>query len=882
MNNQIHKPQTGIRKRKVRPLGIRTAAAVLFLCGLAFCTPIPQVSAAPIAVQASGKASVQAEAGQRAAGALVQAEAGQRATDTLVQAAAERVFTDAAGEAPEDQGPVTIEVEYGYGNAAKGGRYLPVTVTIGNHQEEPLSGELQIKSQESDGTIYYYNWNVEIEPLAEYKRSEYIPLGSRADELYFTLLDHQEQVIVNKHVVLNVSWDVPELFIGILSDNPEQLQYMDGVGINYSTLRTRTFLLQEEMFPEEEAGLNLLDVLVVNNYKLRKLSEEQTAAIMDWVYNGGVLILGTGKRVDDTLGRFAPELLDDSYGTPYPRHIDLGENFPTDNPGEGMMEISCVDVPLHGGNVILSSSGFPILTAAAKEQGLIGVAAFDLADIAEFCESQNAYVDYFFTNLLGEERVKRLAEVVYSGNSGKFLSVQSLINTGNVERLPNLALYAVIVVVYIVLLGPGLYLFLKNRELQIYYRRGAIVLAVVFAVMIYVLGSTTRFKSTFYTYATIEDVTEDYVTDITYVNIRNPYNHPYTVELDPSYSLLPITRTPRQRDAALAEFTGDEPYQIAIERHEDQVTVKGQNIVSFAPRYFQMERKRLNEDGIGITGEVDYFEGTVSGTITNQFPFALENTTLLLYGNMVYLDRLEAGETKKLDDLEVFRFPLNNSYVLAEQITGESKFLQTDIKNTEYLLAMKRTKMLMFYIDNYMTGYTADARVIAFSTEKEESQFLKNDEAETFGLTMLTSSVEVNASRNRFLYRSVLMKTPKVVSGVYDAKANSMTGTEPLTLEYQLGTDIHVESLTFEPVSELFLSSDSDNYIEAFTGSIYFYNHATGNFDKMDLEDRTMNVEELGPYLPPGNVLTVRYVYEGTGRYNAIQLPMPMAAGREQ
>ena len=82
-------------------------------------------------------------------------------------------------------------------------------------------------------------------------------------------------------------------------------------GINYSTLRTRTFELDEADFPEEEIGLDLLDVLVVNDYKLRNLSEKQIAAIMYWVHGGGILILGTGERVDDTLGRFAPELLDD-------------------------------------------------------------------------------------------------------------------------------------------------------------------------------------------------------------------------------------------------------------------------------------------------------------------------------------------------------------------------------------------------------------------------------------------------------------------------------------------------------------------------------------------------------------------------------------------
>ena len=100
-----------------------------------------------------------------------------------------------------------------------------------------------------------------------------------------------------------------------------------------------------------------------------------------------------------------------------------------------MLAISCVDVPLHGGNVILSSNGFPLLTAAVKEQGLVAVAAFDLGNIADFCEKQISYVDYLFTNLLGEERINQLAEVVYSGNSGRFWAVQGLINTGDVDKL---------------------------------------------------------------------------------------------------------------------------------------------------------------------------------------------------------------------------------------------------------------------------------------------------------------------------------------------------------------------------------------------------------------------------------------------------------------
>lgn len=785
-------------------------------------------------------------------------------------------------DAAQAEEPVTMEVQYGYDNTAKGGRYLPMEVTIGNNREQALSGTLQVRSMESDGTIYQYAYSVGAEALSKVTNQYNVPLGTSASQLLLTLQDEAGNTLLNKKVKLSVSRDVPELFIGLLSDEGWALQYLNDVGINYSTLRTRAFELSSADFPEDEIGLNLLDVLVVNNYTLRDLSEKQTAAIMDWVHSGGLLILGTGERVDDTLGRFTPELLDDSYGVPTLRHIDLGENFYLEEPGAGMLAIPCVDIPLHGGNVILSSSGFPLLTAASKQQGMIAVAGFDMGDISEFCEKHPGYVDHLFTSLMGEERINQLAEIVYSGNSGKFWSVQSLINTGNVDKLPNLMLYLGIIVVYLLLLGPGMYLFLKNRELQIYYRRGVLVLSLVFAGVIYLLGMTTRFKSTFYTYATIQDVTDDYVLETTYLNVRNPYNRPYTAELNPEYTVLPITRSYSQESADGLNFTEEEPYQIAISRTGGNLTVQGQNIASFASRYFQLERKNDNTEKIGIVGNVNYFEGKLSGTLTNQFPFPLENATLMLYGNMVFLDRMEPGETKNLEDLELIRFPLGDSYVVAERISGQSAFQQTDIADKHYLLALERSNLLKFYLDNYLTGYTADGRVIAFSTDKEESQFLNTPSAETYGLTMLTASVEINAYNDFSLYRSVLMKAPKVISGTYDAASNSMNGSEPLTLEYQLGTDISVESLRFEPISEAFLEEGSNSFIEAFTGSIYFYNYTSGNFDRMELDGETMDVSQLGAYLSPGNTMTVRYAYDGAGSYNSIQLPMPMVAGRER
>ncbi len=827
------------KRRYARPLRVWIAAVILLLGGLAFYALSTEVWA----------------------GSMAQNKEGETVSHSL--------------------GRVEIDVEYGYGNRVKGGRYIPVYITIANGQDLPAEGVLKIKSMESDGDIYHYDYDVTLKSGEKRKGRYYIPIGTDADRLFVELEDKAGAILAEQQVSLNVSQDVPELFVGILSDNPEDLEYLDGVGIHYSTLRTRSFMLDPKEFPDEAVGLNLLDVIVVNNFKLRELSEQQTSAVMDWVHSGGVLILGTGKRVGDTLGRFAPELLDDSYGSAVMRRLDLGEGFSLDRPEDGMFEIACVDISLHGGNIILSSGGFALLTAASKEQGLIGVAGFDLSDIQRFCQEHPSYVDHFFTSLLGETRINRLANVVYSGNSDQFWSVQSLINTGNVEKLPNLLAYAAVVILYLLIMGPGMYIFLKNRSLQIFYRQGVAVLAVVFAVIIYLMGMFTRFRSTFYTYAAIQDVTADYVTDTTYVNIRNPYNRPYQVELDPSYSVLPITRRSISASVGEAKFTGKESYQIAIERGEERLTIRGQDIPAFSPRYFKLERKQENTDNIGIAGNVDYFEGSISGEVTNHFPFPLENATLMLYGNMVLLGRLEPGQTCRLDGLEILRYPLNHSYAVAEQIIGEEQLQRADISDSAYLLAAERLNMLTFYLDNYLNNYMADARVIAFSTEKEERLFLR-EEGETYGHTMLTSSIEVHASRGQLLYRSVLMKMPRVISGEYNAESNSMSGMEPLVVEYEMGEELDVESLTFEPVSQVFSGNGRDSYIEAFTGSIYFYNHGSGNYDRIQFDGKKMNVDQLRPYLSPGNTLTVRYVYGGQKSYNAIQLPMPMVAGRER
>ena len=75
--------------------------------------------------------------------------------------------------------------------------------------------------------------------------------------------------------------------MGVLSDHPERLSYMDHMGINYSTLRTRLIELDQDTMPESRQELDQLDVLLINDFDTGSLDSRQLEAVWEWTQSGG-------------------------------------------------------------------------------------------------------------------------------------------------------------------------------------------------------------------------------------------------------------------------------------------------------------------------------------------------------------------------------------------------------------------------------------------------------------------------------------------------------------------------------------------------------------------------------------------------------------------
>ena len=289
--------------------------------------------------------------------------------------------------------------------------------------------------------------------------------------------------------------------------------------------------------------------------------------------------------------------------------------------------------------------------------------------------------------MLGSDTVDELAQEDYYGYSGSYFSVQGLVNTGNAGRLPKVAAYTVIVVVYLLLIGPGIYFYLKKRGIYRYYLPAVTLGAFLFTGIIYALGVKTRFREPFVTYASILDTSGEEAEEATYMNIRSPYNKPYSVILKPGYEVRPMTRSYYYDAVSAVRFTGEEEYHTNFVYQPERVEIKMRDTVAFSPNLFTLRRELEKTDAMGVQGNISYFDGVVSGTVKNCFEEPLENAALLINGKAVLLGRLEPGQTVSLDGKESCDYPVSYSYAAAQMVTGADQYEKAEIEDPDYLKA---------------------------------------------------------------------------------------------------------------------------------------------------------------------------------------------------
>ncbi|KAF0820334.1 hypothetical protein KIS4809_0914 [Bacillus sp. ZZV12-4809] len=201
---------------------------------------------------------------------------------------------------------IKVSLDEGFGGKVKRGEGFPLRIKMEN-TGEAFSGNLLISYHPSYNTSGAVTVKVEL-PAGSAKEYLVTVPGITEDHpsmyqniplltLYEGDWKDGKKVSFTGEKTLKPKFiDMATEVIGVLSENYDRVKEL-------RTLPSKSMLeLKREDLPDDATGLETLDYLIIDEFKISQLSDQQQKAIKDWVFRGGTLIAGGGPDAGGTYG----------------------------------------------------------------------------------------------------------------------------------------------------------------------------------------------------------------------------------------------------------------------------------------------------------------------------------------------------------------------------------------------------------------------------------------------------------------------------------------------------------------------------------------------------------------------------------------------------
>lgn len=288
--------------------------------------------------------------------------------------------------------------------------------------------------------------------------------------------------------------------VGILSDHFDRLGYMDLGGQTYYLQNSEKPVSLVEMDPEKLAEqLDGIYYLIIDQFDMSTLDKKSVEAIESWVDNGGWLIVGTGAYVEKTLGSFDSGFLGITWG-------DVSEPGEANDASIGMVNMDRYyffkDCGINFENMAIAelkdsgyksyeTDSFPGLVFG-KGNGCVTVLSFSLGED----EMQKASADVCRT-IYDETMVYSSSMGIYSSmDEWSYLGQSALGVIDHLNTTVDFTWMKVLIIVYVILVGPILYLILRKAKRSEWYWVGVPALALAFIGVIFLFGQSMKVHDT--------------------------------------------------------------------------------------------------------------------------------------------------------------------------------------------------------------------------------------------------------------------------------------------------------------------------------------------------------------------------------------------------
>lgn len=517
------------------------------------------------------------------------------------------------------------------------------------------------------------------------------------------------------------------------------------------------------------------------------------------------------------------------------------------------MEKTVLHLKMDNAQDILEEEDNVLIQKISYGQGNILVSGVDLGLDKELWYSVGSVLASLCENNISPARHKQLQK---EGNGELGMASDSLINalrlTENVD-LPNTLLYALILIVYILLVGPVLYIVFKKKDMRQYLWGAIPVCAIAFALMIYFIGMGTRLQKPKINYISVVEVNEgdnlDAVSRRNYFGVMVPDNKGTTMELEGNADITPLVREDYGYYDSM-EDTGD--YEYGIEYGTDRTMVLLDNMSTFSSAYF-CQKDYVKAEG-SVEGQVSYKDFVMDGSVTNNTGKDMQNAMLYSDGFVYPLGDLPAGKSAGVAGVKSVYMPIGlyqDRDNALRTLTGYSTWDNAPAESGKY-----QKYRQAYAIDSFFSTKTdfTDGRcyVIGFV---DDNSFMDSLDYEGSGMTVYCyeMSLSMGDGTNTMISDIALYDVTNKNYSNYDA--DRYCSKEKITEKYVFEKDLELQSLWY-----MGKNAEYNQYgYDIFDGKIYIMNQKTGKEELIFNDGEAGNFQMTKDYVTENNEMVLTY-----------------------
>ena len=625
-----------------------------------------------------------------------------------------RGVTNLASTAHDTAAGTTFSVNAGFNTRYRSGNWIPVQVALRNDGAD-FTGTVSITTNDAQnsfgnsGAQSSYQVPITLPNGSQKQVTLYVPVYTSTQGITVSLLDSNGNTVRKQNSLLQ-SLNPGDIFVGILSDSSTGFGPLSGFTLPNPGSLLITDNLTASTLPDKAAVLKNFDLIVLDNFTTSTLSAGQLAALQTWVNSGGALIVAGGPEWQRTLAALPPGLLPVTVGgtatlRPGTRLLPIGS--PSAQVPDGTVQAPVTistGTATAAGETILTSGSTPLIVQANSGQGTICYVAFDptLEPVVGWAGASALWKGLLLRSLGDGILANSYASA--SGPPGQPGPLTNLLQSLLPNSIPSPWILAVLLIGYILILGPVRMLIVRWRKRRDWSWRIVLSSVVVFSLATYGLALQEKGTSLVSSRITVMQLSQGgsvaHVT--TYLGIFVPNQGDYQVHISGDGLVQPSPDEYYQSGGpGIGNSNQTQNETITPAQDGTDVNLHGVDIWTLRSLVSEQDSQVRG----GIISHLTLQNGTLTGTVTNTLSTALSDVYVLMPNSYVNIGNLGAGATKPVN-LLLNTTPATPGTLLASQIATNNGMPGYYFDSSQIHTEQQRHIAIMSALDGVYGGYT--------------------------------------------------------------------------------------------------------------------------------------------------------------------------------